>query len=160
MPIDINEITHHYKSKIFQTCLGYTNDIEEANDLTQEVLIRIWKGIKNFREDSSLSTWIYRITVNTCLMFHRKNKMKKISFNDVNESLLDNVQNLSYENEELEQLNDLISKLSVKDRLIIILYLQDLSYKDISDITGISINYVGVKINRIKKLLSNQMNKL
>lgn len=93
-------------------------------------------------------------------MYARKKKQKKYALDEINESSVGSVQNLSFQNEELEQLNYLISKLNVKDRLIIILYLQNLAYKEIANVTGISINNVGVKINRIKKELSNQINKL
>ena len=160
MSSNINEIIEKYKSTIYKTCLGFTNNIEDANDLSQEVFIHIWKGIKNFRRDSSLNTWIYRITVNTCLMHHRKKKIKLFSFDDIDESLLGSTQNLNDKDEELEELYMMISKLNEKDRLIIILYLEDLSYEKIANIIGISINYVGVKINRIKKKLSNQTHEL
>jgi len=159
MAFNINNIIKLYKSSIFKTCLGYTNNVEDANDLTQEVLIRIWKGIKNFREDSSLKTWIYRITVNTCLMFHRRKKIKLFSFNEIEEPIHNDIQNHNEKEEDLKLLNTMILKLKEKDRLIIILYLEDLSYEEISDVIGISVNYVGVKINRIKKELTNQIKK-
>ncbi|MFK5973029.1 MAG: RNA polymerase sigma factor [Flavobacteriaceae bacterium] len=148
----LNKILTEYYPKIFKTCFGYTRTLEDANDLTQEVLIRIWKGYASFKGDSTLNTWIYRITVNSCLMFIRKNKKQVLV--DINTLNHLHHENQNIDQEEIDELYKHIAQLNEKDRLVIILYLEELTYDEIADIIGISTNYVGVKINRIKKILS------
>lgn len=157
MSNELNRIFNEYYPKIFKTCLGYTRSVEDANDLTQEILIRIWKGHASFKGDSTLNTWIYRIAVNSCLMFIRKNKKHTlIDINTLNH-LPSESQNIDQEG--IDELYKLIAQLNEKDRLVIILYLEELTYEEIANIIGISTNYVGVKISRIKKTLSVKIKK-
>ncbi len=158
MSNELNRIFNEYYPKIFKTCLGYTRSVEDANDLTQEILIRIWKGHASFKGNSTLNTWIYRITVNSCLMFIRKNK--KHILIDIN--ILNHLpsENQNIDREEIDELYKLIAQLNEKDRLVIILYLEEFTYEEIANIIGISTNYVGVKISRIKKILSAKIKKI
>lgn len=155
MQEQIDHIIATHKDKIYKTCLGFTADQTTAKDLVQEVLINIWSGLKNFRKDANISTWIYRITVNTCLMHQRKKKVhlmslstmtKEIPAHDVDKNL----------DEEIVLLRRFLSELPEKDRLIMILYLEKLSYEEIASILGLTKSNIGVRINRIKKILQTK----
>lgn len=150
------------KDKIFRLCYTSLNNKDEVDDLFQEVMINVWRSLESFRNESKISTWIYRITVNTALLFSKRFKTKLNRFANFEPNELDEKQ--QYENsfqkifdEELKILHYAISKLNKQDRLIIGLFLEDMSYEEISEIVGISANYVGVKINRIKAALAKTM---
>lgn len=150
------------KDKIFRLCYTSLNNKDEVDDLFQEVMINVWRSLESFRNESKISTWIYRITVNTALLFNKRFKTKLNRFANFEPNELDEKQ--QYENsfqkifdEELKILHYAISKLNKQDRLIIGLFLEDMSYEEISEIVGISANYVGVKINRIKAALAKTM---
>ncbi len=150
------------KDRIFRLCYTSLNNKDEVDDLFQEVMINVWRSLESFRNESKISTWIYRITVNTALLFSKRFKTKLNRFANFEPNELDEKQ--QYENsfqkifdEELKILHYAISKLNKQDRLIIGLFLEDMSYEEISEIVGISANYVGVKINRIKAALAKTM---
>ncbi|PWI29866.1 RNA polymerase subunit sigma [Flavobacteriaceae bacterium LYZ1037] len=141
-------------SKVFRLCQGYTNGNETlSKDLTQETFIKVWKNLKSFRNDSSLSTWIYRITVNTCLIELRNKKSVPISDHL---SHLEQSNDDSSEKKEL-QLNQLyccIAKLKNENKSIILLELEGLPQKEIADIIGLSHEAIRVRVHRIKNELT------
>lgn len=148
------DIIRTHKDSIYRVCLGYIYEPDLVEDLFQEVLIALWKSLSTFRGEASLSTFIYRVTVNTAISFNRKRKK------DLRGDLLEHIPAVYNSpadeitnKEELELLRTCIRRLQEQDRLIITLHLEELSYKEIADIAGISVNYVGVKINRIKATL-------
>lgn len=148
------------QERIFRICISYTKDAEEAKDLFQEVLVQIWKSLPNFRGDAALSTWVYRITVNVSLRYktklvrHRTHhaKVKGIEFEGVFTAQDEN------DEERLGQLRACVRKLNEGDKAVITLYLEELSYRDISDITGLKENTVAVRVKRIKKKLLDCIN--
>ncbi|MFK7983457.1 MAG: RNA polymerase sigma factor [Saprospiraceae bacterium] len=154
---EIKHIIEVHQDKIYKTCLGFTGNSEEAKDLLQEVCINLWLGLEKFRKDAKIATWIYRVTVNTCLMYQRKKKVDIIALSAIQELPIKEPQEASTD-KKVELLQQFISALPEKERIIIILYLENLSYEEIADVTGISTNYIGVKINRIKKLLTKKFN--
>ena len=157
MQKQIEHIISNHKDKIFKTCLGFTFDVEEAKDLVQEVLVNIWLGLEKFRKESSISTWVYRITVNTCLMHQRKKKILLAPLNEFENQLAeDSIISDPADNHNLSLLRKFLSELPDKDRVIMVLYLENLRYQEISEITGLSSNHIGVKINRIKKSISKK----
>jgi RNA polymerase sigma factor (sigma-70 family) len=154
-----NKLVVSNHASIYRICRAYIYDASLADDLYQEILFQIWKSIKNFKGNSKVNTWVYRIAVNTAISFNLKNKRHQ------HQTLPDYIQ-LPYEDtmlnkmEEEQKLNHLrycINMLEPADRLIISLVLEDKSYKDIAEITGNNINHVGVKINRIKARLLKLM---
>lgn len=142
-----------YQPVVLQMCLGYMKgDRDLAKDLAQEVFINTWNALHKFKGEASYKTWIYRITVNTCLLHIRNNKAKTTV------SLLDappSVQEAAAEKEEehYQELYSAIGKLSELDRLIIMMVLEELEYNEISGIVGINPVNLRVKIHRIKKRL-------
>jgi len=150
------------KDRIFRLCYASLNNKDEVDDLFQEVMINIWRSLESFRNESKISTWIYRITVNTALLFNKRFKAKSSRFMNFEPNVLD--ENHPHEDsfiktfdEDLKNLHKAISQLKKQDRLIIGLFLEDMSYEEISEIVGINTNYVGVKINRIKSVLAKTM---
>jgi len=155
MSQNIKHIIEVHQDKIYKTCLGFTGNSEEAKDLLQEVCINLWLGLAKFRKEATISTWIYRVTVNTCLMYKRKKKVDTVALSAIKELPTKEPVDITKDNE-VKLLQRFISELPEKERIIIILYLENLSYEAIAEVTGIATNYIGVKINRIKKLLTKK----
>ena len=140
---------------IAKVCSVYCNQKEDYEDLFQEITYQAYKGFSSFRGDAKFSTWLYRIALNTAISSFRKKK-PQLSFLA---ELPDNVTDTSHNNEEEKQhLIHAIKQLNETERAIITLYLDELSYTEISAIIGISENNVGVKINRIKNKLYTILN--
>ena len=156
MQLEINHIIETYQSDIYKTCLGFTGDADLAKDLLQEVCVNLWLGLDKFREQANISTWIYRITVNTCLMYKRKKRIDTVDIASIQEPKSDAIKTSNNTEEDLQLLQQFITELPEKERIVIILYLVNLSYEEISEILGLSANYIGVKINRIKKKLTRK----
>jgi RNA polymerase sigma-70 factor (ECF subfamily) len=131
----------------------------DQDDLFQEITIQVWHSIPSFRSESAVTTWLYRISLNTAIKWVRKERRHY----EGNESL-DNVQHILQENkipvdERLIWLYEEISNLDEIDRSITLLLLEGFSYKEMANITGMTESNVGVKINRIKKMLITKSKK-
>lgn len=152
LDLQFKDIYKNYSQKVLRLCLGYTGDSAQADDLLQEVFIKVWENLSKFRGDSQISTWIYRITVNTCLLHLRKEKKE----NKVD--LESHTYKISEEKDDKENqiqlLYKCISELNESDRLIITLMLEEVPYPEIAQITSISEGNLRVKIHRIKQQLS------
>lgn len=152
-----SEVYETFRHRIYRICYAYIYQKEEVEDLFQEIMINIWNSIDRFRGDSQLGTWVYRVAVNSAMLYNRKNKFHGKVKSDISEVYLTNDDAGSEDHKQTEEkLNTLakcISKLEKQDRIIISLILEELSYDQISEITGVTSNYVGVKVNRIKKQL-------
>lgn len=133
---------------IHKICRLYRDSREDREDLFQEITFQLWKSFPSFKGNSLISTWLYRIALNTAIASYRKEKPTI----DYVETLPEFVE--EPQNEELilrqERLLTAMKQLSESEKAIIALYLDDLSYLQIAEILGISENNVGVKINRIK----------
>ncbi len=147
---------------IIKLCRAYTNSQEDFEDYYQEVCLQIWRSKENFREESDWSTWVYRISLNVCLTLLKKKKNNSQLF--VSDSLPteETEDNYAFSDESLNLLYDAIRKLSEIDRAIIMLYLEEISYKEIADIIGTNFNNIGVRVKRIKmklkKILDGKIN--
>ena len=154
------KIISEHHDMIYRLCCSYEENADNRKDLFQNILIRIWKGLNSFENRSSISTWIYRIAVNTSIDFLRKKDSNKhhpkyIDINDI--EIIDKSKNLENElilSEKIKVMYKCINKLEFIDKTIIFLYLEDLSYREISEIVGISEKNVSVKLSRIKKKLN------
>ena len=144
-------LVREHKNTIYTVCYMFSQDEDEVNDLFQETLINMWKGIDGFREESKISTWIYRVALNTCLLQERKKKkeVKTVPLSmDIN-FFEDNDANSS----QVRQLHERIGKLGLVDRAIVMMWLEDMSYDEIGAVMGITAQNVGVKLFRIKEQL-------
>jgi RNA polymerase sigma-70 factor (ECF subfamily) len=147
---NFDSLYKNYSRQIFRLCMGYMNDREMANDLVQETFISIWKNLTGFRNESKVSTWIYRIATNICLRAIEKDKrIIKVEFPEN----LAVVEEESPE-EKLAFLYRAIAELPEMDRIIISLELEGLPQAQIAEITGLSSVNIRVKIHRIKEKLA------
>lgn len=147
------ELVNRYKDVIFKVCYVYASR-EELEDYYQEVLIQLWRSLPKFRNESKMSTWIYRISLNTCISYVRKNKkVNKVSLID-----LDFIDNDIEKKYYIDELYLLINRLNKFEKAIILLWLEERDYEEIASIVGISKNNVAVKLNRIKEKLRKMSN--
>ncbi|MEP6927747.1 MAG: sigma-70 family RNA polymerase sigma factor [Ginsengibacter sp.] len=137
----------------------YTNDIEDRNDLVQEIIYQLWKSFDSFSQNSSLSTWMYRVAMNVAI-YHLKITRRKVLTVPMEEKFLDfhETDNSNIE-EKLQAFRQHLNNLNLLDKGIVILYLENKSYEEISEIVGISISNVGTKLSRIKEKLKTQISK-
>lgn len=145
-----NNLVRENKSTIYSVCYMFSDNQDEVSDLFRETLINLWKGFNTFRGESSITTWIYRVAMNTCISFHRKKHRHAESLSmdlDLFAASKDR------DTQQVQQLYHRIHKLSVVDRAIVMLWLENLSYEEIGQIVGISAQNVSVKLVRIKEQL-------
>lgn len=141
----------HY-AMVHQMCLGFMKgDTFLAKDLTQEVFMNAWVALHQFKGESTHKTWLYRVTVNTCLKYIRDKKgTKQVPFEEIQQ--LAEPDNTSHDEENQHQsLYRAIGQLVELDRLIIMMVLDELEYEEIAKVMGISEGNLRVKIHRIKK---------
>lgn len=158
-----NQIVSENSERIQRICRYYNSNEEDQKDMYQEVLVNIWKSIESFRGDSAISTWVYRVAVNTSLSFTGKAfRHMKLMVNGTTQnlnSILDE-ENLKVKLEQENLLNRLqieLNQLSVIDKALISLMLEGLSMKEIADVIGITEPNVKVKIHRIKGQLKEKL---
>ncbi|HNP17187.1 MAG TPA: RNA polymerase sigma factor [Fulvivirga sp.] len=153
-----NSLYQQYHAMVLQMCLGFVKgDHDLAKDLSQDVFINTWNALSKFRGASSYKTWIYRITVNTCLKYiGAKQNQKKLSIEEVNIPQ----EPESDDQEQHDKLYRAIGQLDKIDRLIIMMVLEETDYDEIAEVMGISATNLRVKIHRarktLKKILENE----
>lgn len=140
--------------KVFRVCLGYVKGDEIlAKELTQEIFIKVWENLASFRKEASIATWVYRITVNTCLLYFRKKKKEQIS--EITKPIeQEEEDNHSAKEGQLAMMYTCINKLPQEQKAIIILELEGLPQKEIAEIMGLTHEAVRVRIHRIKNSLT------
>ena len=147
-------IYHQHHLMVLQMCLGFVKgDSNLAKDLSQEVFIIIWNNLSKFKGASSYKTWIYRITVNTCLQHVKKyGKERPASASEI-EAQLSVAEVGNAVNNAVPELYTAIGQLNELDRLIIMMVLENQDYDSISEVMGINPTNARVKVHRIKKRL-------
>lgn len=148
-----NNLFESHYDKVFRICKGYYDGNEAlAADTTQDIFIKIWESLDSFRDESNVSTWIYRISVNTCLMYLRKVSTKREKSTAIFPNII--AEQYSKEDEEkLKKMYSCIQQLDEKDRMIILMILEGIEYAEISAVIGLSEDTLRVRIHRIKKNL-------
>lgn len=144
-----------HKGLIFKVLRAYASTPEDREDLFQEIAAQVWRSIPNFRRESAVTTWIYRISLNIAISWSTKEKRK------VNPQSIDTVEHLISENdtpldERLAWLYEEIKKMNEVDRSLTLLLLDGFSYKEMAEMIGISESNIGVKIHRIKRELTKR----
>lgn len=143
---------------IHKVCNIYCDDQDDRNDLFQEIVAQLWKSFPSFREESKFSTWMYRVTLNTAITSFKKTKRRP----DQNRLTYENfqVKDENYDTETEDEIRNLhwaVAQLTGIEKSIVLLFLENKKYEEIAEITGITQNYVRVKMNRIKKKLKKFM---
>jgi len=149
-----------HQNVIHKICRLYTKSSAEHKDLFQEITIQLWSAYPKFRGEAKFSTWMYRVGINTAISLYRKSKRKiqSFSFDDVAFKI---PQDDSYDDTEDQQLSAIyhaVKQLNDVDKALVFLYLEDKSYKEISETMGISEVNARVRMNRVKKKLKQQLN--
>lgn len=137
---------------IYKVCYMYATDRDHFQDLYQEILANIWEGLRSFRGESALSTWLYRTAINTCVTFYRRYNRHASDM-----TTLDFAGDLHADDgthgEQLREMYRLISKLGKIDKAIILMWLDERSYDEIAEVTGFTRNNVATRLRRIKQRL-------
>ena len=145
------------KGLIFKVSALYTNSLQDREDLRQEIVFQLWKSFDTFNERSKLSTWLYRVAMNTAIynLKSAKRQLNTISIDTEAEHYADVVD--KSEEERVRLLHESIQTLNLLERGIILLYLEEKNHQEIAEIIGISTSNVGTKILRIKEKLKSQI---
>lgn len=152
------EIFQANSKRIYHLCYGYTGDDETANDLMQETFMKVWQNLDKFRNQALISTWIYRIAVNTCLSHLRVEKRQ--AKDELTDTIIETKsEEVSEKNEQVDTLYKCIAQLQENERIIITMVLDELPYAEIAEISGISEGNLRVKIHRIKQKLTELYNR-
>lgn len=133
----------------------FSNDADEVADLFQEVLVKLWNGYDSFQGKSDIKTWIYRVTLNTCVTIDRKKRRRNRAMLSMNVDYFDSQEQ---ETAQVRILHERIARLQPLDRAIILLWLEQISYGEIGEIVGISAKNVSVRLARIRVQLKNMSN--
>ena len=143
---------------IHKVCNLYCDSQEDRNDLFQEVVAQLWKSFPSFRKESKVTTWMYRVALNTAITSFKKSKRRPDQSSLTYENFQLEDEGYDTETEEnIKMLHAAVSQLTGVEKSIILLYLENRKYEEIAEITGITQNYVRVKMNRIKKKLKKLM---
>ena len=148
------DILNNHRGLIYKVCHLYCDDPEDRKDLFQEIVLQVWKSLGSFRQESTIGTWMYRIALNTAITHFRKEKRLggKVSLTGID---IPDLNDSSEKEDQLIELFKAIENLDRIDKSIILLYLEEKNYEEISEITGLTRTNVGVRLNRIKIKLSN-----
>lgn len=148
-------------SLVVRVARAYTLTSEECQDLAQEVLLQAWRSLPRFENKANAATWFYRVALNTAMNWHRNDRHRRLSQQPLLEVHLvtegSNGAELVQHNETVERLYRAIEQLPKADAALVLLYLDELSYREMAEVLGISESNVGVKLNRAKKALSELM---
>ena len=148
---DFERLVMEHKSTIYSVCYMFVDTRAEADDLFQEVLVNLWNGYGRSREVAAMRQWVYRVSMNTCISYRRKKRIKTVPL-DIAPDVI-GVE--STESRQTEQLHQRISRLEPVDRAIVLLWLENLPYDEIASIVGISTRAVSVRLVRIKEKLKS-----
>jgi RNA polymerase sigma-70 factor (ECF subfamily) len=148
-------LMQQHKRLIYKICNSYCENKNDRDDLAQEIVYQLWKSYDTYNATFKFSTWMYRVALNVAISFYRKEKRTK-NFESIDEKLLE-IDDGSYaaieENTNIQLMHAFIAELREIDKSIIILYLEDHSYKEIGAIIGLTETNVATRINRIKEIL-------
>ena len=157
LELEFTKMVREYRKTIYSVCYFFSDNPTEVDDLFQEVLVNLWKGFPDFRNESSLKTWIWRVSLNTCCTIQKRDRrnvptvpllIDKDLFNESDQA-----------GQQVKMLYDRINKLEVFDRAIILLWLESMSYDEIGAIVGLSTSAVTSRLFRIKEQLKSMSNK-
>jgi RNA polymerase sigma-70 factor, ECF subfamily len=146
------DLINQHQGLIHKVCIMYEHDPEVRNDLFQEIVLQLWKSFPTFRGEAKITTWMYRIALNTAISGFRKEtrKVKTEDLNDIHFNISDQYDDRE---ENFQKLQLAIRQLSEIDRAMIMMALEEVPYEEIAETVGISQNNVRVRMNRIREKL-------
>jgi RNA polymerase sigma-70 factor (ECF subfamily) len=152
-----------HQGALLKVARAYTHTTADCQDLAQEILLQVWRSLPQFQGRASAATWFYRVALNTALGWHRNEHRRRsrqrpvLEIQDVPAAGPDSAQQL-VQREAVDRLYAAIRQLPKTDAALVLLYLDDMSYRQMAEVLGISESNVGVKLNRAKKALAELMN--
>lgn len=146
------QLVREHKSTIYTVCYMFSNDADEVNDLFQEVLINLWRGIDSFKGDAKVNSWIYRVSLNTCISADRKKKRQATVPLTMDVDLFEDD---DADARQIQMLYKRVHRLRPFDRALVLLWLEGMPYEEIGAITGITAKNVSVRLSRIRVELKN-----
>jgi RNA polymerase sigma-70 factor (ECF subfamily) len=149
-------IVKSHQAILYKVCRLYRDQREDQEDLFQEIVFQLWKSWPHFRGESKVTTWMYRIALNTALASYRKRGVALSFIDAIPEHLHPEAYDEPSENE--QRMYDALKTLAPPERAIVSLFLEEYSYKEIGEMVGITENYVGVQMSRIKQKLKTILN--
>jgi len=158
-----NRLVEENDNRIRRICSYYNSNTTDQKDMYQEILVNIWKSLDNFRGDSSINTWIYRIAINTSLSYTGKAYKHLKVMVDAEQHKLASIMDVEtleeklVEEKQLQRLQNELNTMSVIEKALISLMLEGLTMKEIADVIGITESNVKVKIHRIKSQLRKKL---
>lgn len=153
---EFEHTVREHRSTIYTVCYMFSNDTDEVADMFQETLINMWRGYERFRGESDIKTWIWRVSLNTCITTERKKRRNGTRVPLTME--IDLFQDKDSDTLQIKMLQRRIKCLGYFDRAIVLLWLENLSYEEIGSIVGISAKNVSVRLVRIREQLRNMSN--
>jgi len=151
------ELINKHQGLIHKVCMMYEHDPDGRNDLFQEIVLQLWKSFASFRGEAKITTWMYRIALNTAISGYRK-QTRNIKTEDLQELHLNISENYGDEREEdFQKLQRAIRQLSEIERGIVMMALEEIPYEEIAEAIGITQNNVRVRMNRIREKLRKLM---
>lgn len=156
-----NKIIEQHKGILFKVARTYCSNDDDRQDLIQEIMIQIWQSLHKYNDQYKISTWLYRISLNVAISYYRKSSTKANKYIELKEQIEEtpNEDKAEYENH-LNLLEQFINELKEIDKALILLYLENKSHNEISEILGISVSNVGTKMGRIKNKLKTRFSQL
>lgn len=152
---DFLEAIERHKGIIVKVSKVYFDQLEDQEDLRQEIIYQLWNSYDSFRNESQFSTWMYRIAINTSILFFKKEKKKETHFNEFQLSQTSFLNDVNNDDEKLRILYQSFQRLDKIEKAIIYLYLEDLGHKDIAKNLGISEANARVKLHRTKEKIKS-----
>ena len=147
---EFERLVAEHRTTIYTVCYMFSTDADEVGDLFQEVLINLWRGMCGFNGRCDVRTWIYRVSLNTCVSYDRKRRRAKTVPLTMDINLFEDN---DAETRQVRMLYDRISRLEPFDRAIVLLWLDNLPYDEIGEIVGIPAKNVSVRLARIREKL-------
>lgn len=157
LDIEFVKMVSSHSNLIYKVCNAYATGSYDMNDLYQDIVLNLWRSYPSFRGESKLSTWIYRVALHTAV-----SSLRKETKHHSNIQLTSELENIliseDSQTELIKEIYNLIRRLEIYDRALILLWLDDLSYQEIAEILGITRSNVATKINRVKNKLKEMSN--
>lgn len=154
-------VIESHKGILYKVVNAYCKDEENRKDLIQEIIFQLWKSFDRYNNQFKYSTWIYRIALNTSISFYRRELIRRPVSGLYNEQVFQVTADMQSNetNEDLIRLHQFIAELRDLDRALMLLYLDGKSYKEMSEIMGLSETNIGTRIGRIKAVLKQKFSK-
>lgn len=153
---EFEQLVKKHKNTIYTVCFMFSKDSDEVNDLFQEVLIAIWQGLPSFKGQSNIATWIWRVSLNTCISCERKKKKNATIPLTMD---VDFFEDKDSDAQQVRMLYARVHQLKPFDRAIVLLWLEGIPYDEIAAIVGITTSNVATRLFRIREQLKQMSNK-